>query len=1060
MSEPSDHTDRCRFAEELDRNFSVVASAGSGKTHAITERVVRIAGSTNGREILPKLVVVTFTHRAADEMQQRTRQRILEEHRSEEVRAAFNRAFFGTIHSFCMKLLANYGHYLGLPTALELVTDDDDLWEEFVQGQTRIGRSLSDENRAALFRLAQARQLMELGRNARSVLAPASGIGSCPKVDFAEVHAAVPPTKSGDTIANSKAELADWEKRYNAGWDFVRWPVRTSSARDFLQRWRDAFAPLRTWVADAALCVAAEVQRDYRDFRLERGVVTYADQIALADELLQHPTAARRVREEKFRVILDEAQDTDPAQFSVLTEITRPPDATGRWLETQTPPPRPGHFCMVGDFQQSIYRDRADLDNYRAIHRALLKGDAADELKFSVTYRLDQRQVEFINETFREILNNREGQVEFVELQPRPEVLPGQVIRVSLEAGLLPAGEKLKDYQKAKIEADALAAWIKTTGLEKLRAHSWRDVAILCPRKLWLRMLATALRRVGLPAAIQSESDVKGDNPAHAWLTALCTIMSDPRNSYEVVGVLREVFGISDHDLALFAEGEGRRFRIDHESRATGIVSSPLRLLAETRVQMEGRSLFDALNILVEQTQLRQRLASLPPEDFPNLARELDALLALAAEAEANGATLSDFAVKLRADFLMQRDVRLSADEGIQLITAQKAKGSEWQAVILPFLGRGIIPPSPRYPCILKIPGSNEPLVALNKEDFPDEVRSATKVAVQQEMARLLYVAATRARHTLVLAHDRELFLNSKGAIPPTAQLKHFEADAKSHAAIFARIGTIAETCARTAEATLKAREQAEDLVSALRPIDRREQQQALRRAEEFVHKRNPSAYDPELALEEIETERAASPSVALHLRSAADSPATLYGRWWHSLLQNLEWRTGLPEADRIFQERQPRSPDNVRSAAEWKRVRGGLFNEATITRFLSAPTIRAHTEFPFSWSINSHAALEGVIDLLLIEDERKRCLLLDWKTNRVANGEDELLRARYRPQIAAYWKAVCEITGFEVAAGLFSTALGKLLMYDPAELKMEWARLEKLPPQRFENEMTPQDPW
>ena len=101
-----------------------------------------------------------------------------------------------------------------------------------------------------------------------------------------------------------------------------------------------------------------------------------------------------------FRVILDEAQDTDPAQFSVLTELTRPPDATGRWPERRSAPLRPGHFCMVGDFQQSIYRDRADLDNYRAIHQALVKADPAAELKFSVTFRLDQRQLEFVNETF------------------------------------------------------------------------------------------------------------------------------------------------------------------------------------------------------------------------------------------------------------------------------------------------------------------------------------------------------------------------------------------------------------------------------------------------------------------------------------------------------------------------------------------------------------------------------------------------------------------------------------------------------------------------------------
>src|SRR5207237_470202 len=191
----------------------------------------------------------------------------------------------------------------------------------------QIGRNLNNEIRATLFRLAPARQLMELGRNARALLIPNRTIGPCPTVDFTEVHAAIGRAASEETIRNSKAELADWERRYQAGWEFVRWPNRTSNARDFVRRWRAAFAPLRGWVADAALCVAAEVQRDFRDFRVERGLVTYPDQVALADELLQHPVAARRLREENFRVILDEAQDTDPAQFSVLTEITRPPDA-------------------------------------------------------------------------------------------------------------------------------------------------------------------------------------------------------------------------------------------------------------------------------------------------------------------------------------------------------------------------------------------------------------------------------------------------------------------------------------------------------------------------------------------------------------------------------------------------------------------------------------------------------------------------------------------------------------------------------------------------------------
>src|SRR5438105_8813362 len=175
MVKPRDECVRARFASELDRNFSVVASAGSGKTTAITERILSIARSPNAAEILPRLVVVTFTNRAADEMQQRTRQALLQEHLRQEVQTAFNRAFFGTIHSFCMKLLTDFGHYLGLPAPLELVEDNDDadLWQQFVQSRTEIGNSLGEEDRAMLLRLVQARDLMELGRRAGAAVLPA-----------------------------------------------------------------------------------------------------------------------------------------------------------------------------------------------------------------------------------------------------------------------------------------------------------------------------------------------------------------------------------------------------------------------------------------------------------------------------------------------------------------------------------------------------------------------------------------------------------------------------------------------------------------------------------------------------------------------------------------------------------------------------------------------------------------------------------------------------------------------------------------------------------------------
>ena len=87
------------------------------------------------------------------------------------------------------------------------------------------------------------------------------------------------------------------------------------------------------------------------------------------------------------------------------------------------------------------------------------------------------------------------------------------------------------------------------------------------------------------------------------------------------------------------------------------------------------------------------------------------------------------------------------------------------------------------------------------------------------------------------------------------------------------------------------------------------------------------------------------------------------------------------------------------------------------------------------------------------------KCLILDWKTDRVPPDNTETLHARYRPQLAAYWKAVSDITKLEVEAAIYSTAAGALVRYETDELAREWSRLEKLPPDRFDMEVTASSP-
>jgi ATP-dependent helicase/nuclease subunit A len=1042
-----DEDARQRFACELDKNFSVIASAGSGKTRAITDRIVEIAKDAHALERLPQLVVVTYTNRAADEMQQRTRQQILEAGLSLDVIEAFNRAFFGTIHSFCMKLLAAHGHHLGLPRNLELITDDDDLWNQFMQQYTTIGRSLNKQNRRVLLRHVQVRRLMELARDSDIDLTAQERATSCSDLNFADVYRAG-ESRAPDTIPRSKAELKRWEKRWRETEEFVGWPPCVTTSKEFVRIWREAFRPLRDWINACALCVAAEVQRDYREFRIERGLVTYADQIALAAELVRLPNVARRIRGENYRVFLDEAQDTDPQQFFVLLEVARSSEASDAWMENQSSadgPPRPGRFCMVGDFQQSIYRDPADLARYRQLHKLLVKAGAAEELKFSVTFRLDTAQLDFVNATFGEILNDQNGQVQFVKMNPRPDVLPGQVIRFDFTCDV---DSKLNEARRAILEARELADWMANTGLKNLRAQTWKDVAILCPRKAWLPPLRAALVDFDLPVEVHSETDRQGENPAYAWLTALLVIMTDPNASYEIVGVLREIFGLSDDELARFSQGFGARFQIAHRTSGRGSVPDTLNRLLRIREAIAHQPLFVAVHEIVRTTQLRERLRSLPPEEFGDLSADLDQLLGAAASAEARGLSLADFGQSLRTKFHATRETHPSPREAIQLITAHKAKGSEWQAVIVPFLTRQVSTNAPPYPRIIRDVETGSAKILFDRTDY-DEFEEQLKLAERQEMERLLYVALTRARHSLVLAFDRDFFLNARGHFHTDSQIRWLRAgDHECNCEVVAALSSKPRECLETRDRQGSA--QSEHICENLGKRDLGWIDDARRSAAQFVHTISPSKFAPEEDIEPGE-----STDVWLEIEPELrppriDTPATRYGVWWHELAQEIPWKLEADAWQNVFEKSLASSPDPARSRREWTLLRNRISRLSDFpARFSNAETI-VHAEMPFFWQTKEHKCLEGIIDLALSQPGERKWFILDWKTNRIEQGDLDKLRASYQPQIAAYWKAVTEMTNQAVGAAIYSTATGQFIAYDRDQLAREWERLRDLPQDRL----------
>ena len=1041
---PSDQAARDRFAFELEQNFFVIAPAGSGKTRAVTDRIVALAKSAHALEWLPQLVVVTYTNRAANEMQQRARQEILNARVDVRAVTAFNRAFFGTIHSFCVKLLSAHGHHLGLPPQMELVDDDEELWNDFVQRQQTIGHSLPEQARRDLFRHIEIRKLMELGRRGRIGEIEPFDDAPCPKPNFDKVLAYHTTRKgSVETVARTQAAVREFKTLRESGAEFA--PLPTCESKLLTEIWRETFGDFRQWVNRAALIVAAEVGNAYREFRLTRNVFTYDDQVALAARLFQHPEAARRIREQNYHVILDEAQDTAPLQFSVLLETTRPVKARGSWPNESSDPPRPGDFCMVGDFQQSIFGHHADLQHYQHVQEALIAA-GGEALKFSVTFRLDQKNIDLINENFRELLNGADDQVDFVELSPRPGFLPGQILRVDLaRPSDLPADAP--DRRKAAFEAREVARWLGTAGLQNLRAEKWSEVAVLCPRKAWFQPLRDALRHEGFEVQIQSEDEWKGDNAAYAWLTALLTIMAEPHCTYETVGVLRDIFGISDHDLALYSEGKSYRFDLRQNFAGDDVVSAKLKQLARMRHTLLALPLFTAVQEVSKTTQLRERLHLLPPADFPNLDLELDRLLALAANAETEGATLSDFARHLRSDFSAQREPPATTDNAIQLITAHKAKGSEWQAVIVPFLARDVTFGNENFPRLLPASIAGETLIVLGRDDLTPEIEEEMERVQRQEMERLLYVALTRAKHTLILVSDLELFARKSGRPPTHSQMKWLRCESGGcNEKNFLRLSAQAATCKKTEASHAAGAQTGETQSAALPNWDSRLQTKMEKRANDFVRRINPSGFEElsplkdEAAVGERET--------FLYRAGQLDNAATRYGHWWHQLLQRLPW-SDEQKWDEIIRSALENSPERKRAEKEWKLFRAHLAAKEDFRKHFAVDRFVARSEVPFLLKIKPALALEGIIDLTLIDAPAKRVLILDWKTNRISRSELDGLRERYRPQLAAYWKAMMQITGFKVEAGLYSTALGEAAFYKAEELEREWQRLEELPPDR-----------
>jgi DNA helicase-2/ATP-dependent DNA helicase PcrA len=94
----------------------VVAGAGSGKTRAITYRIVYLI---RGKQVPPEsILAITFTNKAAKEMLDRVYKKL---------GACETYPWVSTFHSFCLKLLRKHIHDLGYSNEFVIYDSQDQL---------------------------------------------------------------------------------------------------------------------------------------------------------------------------------------------------------------------------------------------------------------------------------------------------------------------------------------------------------------------------------------------------------------------------------------------------------------------------------------------------------------------------------------------------------------------------------------------------------------------------------------------------------------------------------------------------------------------------------------------------------------------------------------------------------------------------------------------------------------------------------------------------------------------------------------------------------------------
>jgi ATP-dependent helicase/nuclease subunit A len=527
-----------------------------------------------------------------------------------------------------------------------------------------------------------------------------------------------------------------------------------------LKRFRDLPSPRFSdsqWQAmQAAVSVLTlgvlELQLVFR----ERGKVDFAELAIRASDALGHmdsPTDLALALGHRIQhILVDEFQDTSYTQFELLEKFTagwEPGD--GRTL------------FLVGDPMQSIYRFRqADVSLFLKARLEGIGSIRLEPLALSVNFRSRPEIVNWVNQTFAGIL-------------PRED---------DLEAGAVAFSESVvaegREYTEDKLcvgthgfldERDEAARVV-----ELLNASGSAKVAVLVRARSHLTEIVSLLKWRKIPfQAI--EIDQLGERPVIEDLMAVTLALLHPADRVSWLAILRAPWcGLELNDLHALAAA-------DHRATIWDLLHRPDLPLSE-----DGNARVQRILPVLEQAIAERGRRSLREWvegvwfrlGGPACVEDETALEDAAAyfdllEDAARGADLADFdwfREQVNALFA-QPDAQ--AGDRLQLMTIHKAKGLEFDTVILP--GLGASPRQEEQRLLLWLEQGGALLLAPISEAGQDTdpiYRYLARVEerkIEHETARLLYVATTRARSDLHLLGTLKTKEDGSLADPPSKSL-------------------------------------------------------------------------------------------------------------------------------------------------------------------------------------------------------------------------------------------------------------------------------------------------